>query len=951
MTNPDSSRTSFVRSVLPWLIVGVATALYLATLNHWVSISSLMTVAQVAGWDWRPAVTSPLLFVLTLPARGLPPNLQPVVLNLFAAVCSALTLGLLARSVALLPHDRTKEQRQRGSDPQSLLSIRLAWIPPLLAALMLGFQLTFWENATAFTNEALDLLLFAYLCRCLLEYRISQNERWLAKLAFVYGLGVTNNWTLINYFPLFLIALVWMKGIRFFDARFMTRLTALGLAGLLLYLLLPAIATFSEDGASGFWPTLKTNLGFQKSFTINSVFVHNGDLRWDLFTLCLTSVLPIFFMVIRWPSFFGDISAASGILGGLLFRVLHVAFLAFGLWLFFDPKFSGRTLGLGFIPFLSFYYLAALAVGYMAGYALLVFGTTPERQLARVPAFLKLLEKLFFIGAIVACACTPFLLAWKNLQPLRVTNGPELRRYASTMADLLPKNGAVVLSDDLYRLMLVRGILQSRGTDKTFLFLETASLPFKAYHVAVQKKFPAFIDVLLQPGPLPDTLDAATLLEYVDHLGKDREVWYLHASFGYYFERFYSRPHGLIYRLQAYKAGQVFPPALTPDEVARNKEFWSSLAQTPASKPAAATKASSTAQVIGMWYSQAATVWGVELQKLGQLDQAAELFTTALQCNPQNLAATVNMEANTQLRSGAFNDVISADELEKKVSVYRSWDRVLSANGPFDHPVACLRLGQLLSSRNNIRQGTHYYQRVLDFEPANHDALVGLIGDYIQMRFPDEALRMIAEARAKSEKVPLTNEQSLQLSQVEVQAYLAKNDPAIAEELLLDMLTRNPDEEQVVTMLLEFYVQTKRLAEGLEVIEKQLRRSPENPQYLFARGIVYMHLQKYDEAVRSLNEVLQKQPRQVNALFNRALCLLLAGRLNEAKRDYDALDRMRPPQQHSVYYGLGEIAYQQKNKAEAVRNYRLYLKTAPAGTEEYDRIQRRLAELESGSKS
>ena len=74
-----------------------------------------------------------------------------------------MTLALLARSVALLPHDRTQPQRQLEHDEFSLLSIRAAWVPPLLAVFACGLQLTFWENATVASSEIFDLLVFAYV--------------------------------------------------------------------------------------------------------------------------------------------------------------------------------------------------------------------------------------------------------------------------------------------------------------------------------------------------------------------------------------------------------------------------------------------------------------------------------------------------------------------------------------------------------------------------------------------------------------------------------------------------------------------------------------------------------------------------------------------------------------------------------------------------------------------
>src|SRR5438552_812512 len=107
----------FVRSILPWLLGGAMLCLYFFTLNHWVSLGSLQEVANLSGWspslELDLELYSPLTFLLTLPIRWLPPALIPLALNLFVALCAALTLALLARSVALLPHDRTHEQREK----------------------------------------------------------------------------------------------------------------------------------------------------------------------------------------------------------------------------------------------------------------------------------------------------------------------------------------------------------------------------------------------------------------------------------------------------------------------------------------------------------------------------------------------------------------------------------------------------------------------------------------------------------------------------------------------------------------------------------------------------------------------------------------------------------------------------------------------------------------------
>src|SRR5262245_50858212 len=99
----------FVHFALPWIVAAVGLALYLATLNHWVSFDSVDLVSKVAAWDWNTMNLGPVTLVLTYPFRWLPSGIQPIALNALSALLGAIVLGLLAKSVALLPHDRTRE--------------------------------------------------------------------------------------------------------------------------------------------------------------------------------------------------------------------------------------------------------------------------------------------------------------------------------------------------------------------------------------------------------------------------------------------------------------------------------------------------------------------------------------------------------------------------------------------------------------------------------------------------------------------------------------------------------------------------------------------------------------------------------------------------------------------------------------------------------------------------
>src|ERR1051325_10468279 len=219
MQNALGQERKFVPAVLPWLLAAAALIVYLLTLNHWISLDSAGYVARAVGQLWNEELYQPLFFLATFPFRFLPARLVPMAFNLFSAVCAMLVLMLLARSVALLPHDRTHDQRQREHSAFSLLSLPSAWVPPVLAAIVCGLQLTFWEHATGGSSEMFELLLFAYVVRNLMEFRIDHRDAWLNRAAFVYGAAMVDNWAMIGFFPVFLVAMFWVKGLKFFNVR------------------------------------------------------------------------------------------------------------------------------------------------------------------------------------------------------------------------------------------------------------------------------------------------------------------------------------------------------------------------------------------------------------------------------------------------------------------------------------------------------------------------------------------------------------------------------------------------------------------------------------------------------------------------------------------------------------------------------------------------------------
>src|SRR4029077_1631945 len=137
----------------------------------------------------------------------------------------------------LLPQDLTPAVFIRTKEPAAILSTPSAWMPPVLAVTLCGLQLSFWEHATSASGEMIDLLVFAGVVWCLLEFRVGGKQAWLSRAAVVFGAGMANNWVMVGCFPIFVIAVIRLKGLAFLNGRFLLRMTLWGLAGLSLYLL------------------------------------------------------------------------------------------------------------------------------------------------------------------------------------------------------------------------------------------------------------------------------------------------------------------------------------------------------------------------------------------------------------------------------------------------------------------------------------------------------------------------------------------------------------------------------------------------------------------------------------------------------------------------------------------------------------------------------------------
>ncbi len=946
---------------------------YLATFYHLATPASLGKLAELAGWDWGPKFFAPVTFLVTCPIRWLPDALKLPALNFFTAVCATLTLALLARSVALLPHDRTNEQRLREQSEFSLLSIRSAWLPPLFAVLVCGLQLSFWERAVEFRDasfadngEMFNLLIFAYVVRCLLEYRISRNESWLTRFSLVYGLGVANNWAMIAFFPGFLAALIWIKGLDFFHWRSVVRTLILGLAGATLLLLFPILNQVHHFANYTFGDTLRIVLSTFKM----ALFRLPPDKKW-LLLFAVTSVVPVLLMGIQWGSSFGDNSPMGVALATFGFHVIHIFLLLCCLWVALDPPFSAREL-VGFLPYLPLYYLGALSVGYLSGYLLLVLGTRPARMRQR-PGPLAVWSRRVVVASVwLLTIAIPLFLVAKNLPQIETGKAvaeASDRFFSRIQKALPPAAGAVILMDNDSRPMAysLRAVLARSNPKSDDIFIETTSLGQSWDYVHVlDTRYPqagilSAFTVLNAPQPLPT--DCIHLLE---KLAQSREIYYLHPSFGYYFERFYPEDHGSVYHMTFYPTNAWTPPPPAPELIAENRKFWNEasndlqfvihaihsavdpwparLGRQLVQDAYLSRETNQFAANLGSYYSRDLNFWGVELarsappQDTNTWLEAGKCFDLAEQLDPDNRSARINLAFNQSTLAGNPPAYKKLSEFDDALGGYRQWYDVVTAGGPLDEPNFCRGFGVILREGNNYRQAVQQFERLQAIMPHDPSGPFQLAETYLYClnhpaaffyAYPTPLQTGLAATAAAEHAVSLDPNNTNTLS-LKALAYW---------QLGLYIQAHTNQLDPTSPSFTEAY------SNSLSAIEQWLRLTPDEPNALFFKSMSLMQLGHYDQAVAPLTTLISQSSNAV-ARLNRAICYFRSGTFDAAKQDYLEVKKAHP-EAYQADYGLAEIAYRDKDFPAAIKYYGSYESNAPPATDEYKGVEARLKELKA----
>ncbi len=99
------------------------------------------------------------------------------------------------------------------------------------------------------------------------------------------------------------------------------------------------------------------------------------------------------------------------------------------------------------------------------------------------------------------------------------------------------------------------------------------------------------------------------------------------------------------------------------------------------------------------------------------------------------------------------------------------------------------------------------------------------------------------------------------------QVYVNTKDSTKMGQNLLKGVELYPEDERILTSLIQFYLSSKNNEAALNYLNKAIERDPENASYYYARGVLFESIDK-EKSIENYKKAIEIDPKFFNALFN-----------------------------------------------------------------------------------
>jgi tetratricopeptide (TPR) repeat protein len=935
------------RYQFPIAVAGVFFLVYVLTLAHGMTLTGVSLTAKLAGWE-PPPLDRPVTWLLTLPLTLLPAGWIPCALNLISAALAAMTLGLIAGCVELLPWDCVPDEKRFWQKK----------FPAMLAVAVCGLELNFWSEATATIGEMAGLFLLAVALWSLLKFRVKQKMGWLETSIILWGAGCAENWFMVITTPFFVAGIIWLLGWHFFEKKFLTRAALLGLAGWSIIFLPPFIEQFNPHTSLSLTATwlfpfqsLKNTLGQ----------LHHYFWSWHRMiglVVVLFFGLPVFACLARMKN------EAAPNLPELqryqiwFFRALRAVLLLLCLWLAFDPIAGPREIirqqtGLNF-TLVSLDFLNALGIAYLTG-SLLFAAHQPALADGRRSAkkiSIRLRALIFPLMAVLSLGIVVGLFV-RNAGTIWSENHHPAQNFGETVSRALPVGGGILLGENPVKLYAIKAAMSTRPDAKKWRVAVPESLTDAKYRATLGEDF----------APKAGALNAAGLSKLFQTLSPANRIFFLDPHAGnFLFESMEPRPGTLVSELKWYAESKFIQTPIAAAEIGRGEKFWDdnwreSLAKlaadnTPKTFPNSLrrrlalepARRDQTAE-LARWYSTALNNWGVILQTAGNLRAARNRFTQALALNTNNFAAQLNLNCNSNLLAGAPMALTDPRLFAQKFPTAHQTAAAVAAWGEMDEPTMRCAVGAACLATGWPRQAWAEFERARTLAPNDPTPSLALAQLYSQMRMDYETLKITSALREKFSATSPNISLDTELTLLEAKSWASRTNFVQAEKILTDLQARYPENLAVAEKIFRAYLALDDTTNAFRLVDARLKKNPDDVAALNNRAALLVETHRAAEALPVLEHALALT--NAPAIFlNRAIAETQTGNLTAAENDYAEL-KNAAVDQFSVHFGLAEIAGRRQETNTSIRELECCLTNTPAGSLKWQQASARLETLKN----
>jgi tetratricopeptide (TPR) repeat protein len=937
----------------PWCVMLGAWICYLLTLSHGMTVNSIVLTSKVAGWDWQPMVGHPVSWLLTLPLRLLPAGWMPVALNLYSSLIAAVTLGVLARSLELLPWPRPLDELK-------------GWkrrIPVVLALAVCGLEINFWQAATSATGEMMELLVLAVAVWCMLEFRAGKTLRWLYTAAAVWGVGMAENWMMWLTFPLFIGGLVWLRKLRFFKLGFILVIGGCVLAGFSVYAILPLANSLLPGSPWHFGEAWLISLKQTESLLL---WIHSEF--WKLhramaLVALIYFVLPMLAFLPVPDEKVGAVSTLSRMDVWML-RGQRVGLLFLCVFLALNPIIGPRhifahEMNLS-LPLLSLDYLNGLAVGFLVGKLILLHGEDfTRRRRTGWQIELRVSRAVFPVLTVILGVIVMALIV-RNVRVVTQANRNSLAQFGELAWRSLPAEGGIIVSDFPEKLMVFQATQAWHTRHPQWLPVDIKALPTSEYRMRLDRMLPG---LWLSPTNHHSLSPPEMVYQVAKLLGHNR-VFYLHPSNGFFGETFYLEPAGSVFELKEYATNQLDLPPIPAEVITRTEKTWNDFEPQLESLERANRADSlslagfsqknlllepvpfSQITVLGGWYSLALNGWGVDLQRNNHLPEASRRFNESVALNPENWIARANLTVNSNLLAGTEMTPVESDDLAQKVGDVGTIQKLgaeLNRFGPADEPSLCLVLGTFFHGQKEPRLAFQQFSRAQALAPGALAPQFALAALFVAYRLDDQARQSIQHLRTEISGRNVNPQWDLQVSFLEAKLWLAQTNRPNARRVLDVVADKYGKQPGVLERVAETYLEYNDLTNAEPMMDTLLAAEPDDQAALLNQSRILIETGRAVAAIPMLDHLLTLTNLPA-ARFNRAQAYLMTKKFDAAKAEYLAL-QSTPVNQLLVNFNLGEIAVHEHDTNQAIRYYSVCLSNTPPGSIQWQTASNQLRAL------